>query len=1091
MNISALFIRRPVATVLMTLAIGASGLLAFGQLPVAPLPAVDFPTIRVQAQMSGASPETMAATVAAPLERHLGQIADVTEMTSQSSVGSTDIILQFGLDRDIEGAARDVQAAINAARADLPSALKSNPTYRKFNPAEAPILIVSLTSKTLTTGELYDKAATILQQRLMQVPGIGNVDVNGSSLPAVRVDLNPGALFKYGIGLEDVRAALSAANANSAKGAIDDGARRYQLYANDQALHAADYRDLVIAWRNDRPVFLKDVGDVADSVESLRNMGSINGQPAVLLWLFKQPGGNIVDVVDRVKSVLPQLRAALPSDVQMTLSNDRSSTIRASLQHTERTLAISVILVVLVVLAFLRNLRATLIPAVTVPVSILGTFGAMELFGYSLDNLSLMALTIATGFVVDDTIVVLENIARHREAGASRIEAALIGAREVSFTVISMSVSLVAVFLPIMLLGDLVGRIFREFAVVLSIAIGISLVLALTTTPMMCAFLLRRDDHRPPSRLGRAAGAVIDGLQRAYDRSLLRALEHPLPVLVTLLLTIGLNILLFSVVPKSLFPQQDSGLMGGGITADQSISFQAMREKLAQALAIVQADPAVQSVAGFTGGRGTNQAMTDITLKPLEERDASAFEVMARLRPKLAAIPGAQLRMFPRQDLSIGGRTSFSQYQYTLQSDDTAGLQLWAEKLEAVLKQSPVLADVSSDLQAGALETRVVVDRPTAARYGLTPDIIDSTLYDAFGERQVSTIYKAQNQYHVIMELAPRYLETPDSLKLIYVSTSGESASGTSSTNAPSGMVTSTSTSSTSATASSSASNKATNSIATSSGGSASSGAAVSTTTSTMIPLSAFAHLTTATTPVQVNHQGQAAATTISFNLAPGYKLADATAAIGRAVSDILMPSSIHGSFSGSAGAAGAVIATMPLLIGAALLAVYAVLGILYESYVHPVTILSTLPSAGVGAVLALLLTHTEFTVIALIGVFLLIGIVKKNAIMMVDFALAAERTEGLPPTEAIRQACLMRFRPIMMTTCAALFGAVPLVLDHGMGAELRRPLGIAIIGGLIVSQLLTLYTTPVVYLYLDRFRHRSLGIWRRVFPGSTMGAAP
>jgi len=1089
MNISAPFIQRPVATILLTLAIAVSGVVAFNQLPVAPLPAVDFPTIMVQAQMAGASPDTMAATVAAPLERRLGQIADVTEMTSESSTGSTRVILQFGLDRDIEGASRDVQAAINAARADLPTALKSNPTYRKFNPADAPILILALTSRTLTQGQLYDSAATVLQQRLLQVQGIGNVDVGGSSLPAVRVELNPGALFKYGIGLEDVRAALAAANANSAKGAIDDGARRYQLYANDQALKAADYRDLVIAWRNSRPVFLRDVAEVVDSVESLRNQGSVNGERAVLLILFKQPGGNIVDIVDRVKKVLPQLQAALPADVKLTLSGDRSSTIRASLEHTEQTLVISVILVVLVVLVFLRSLRATLIPAVTVPVSILGTFGVMALCGYSLDNLSLMALTIATGFVVDDAIVVLENIARHMEAGMPRLKAALQGAREVSFTVISMSVSLVAVFLPILLLGGIVGRLFQEFAIVLSVAIGVSLVLALTTTPMMCALLLRPTERQAPSRVASIIAGALDCLHRLYDLSLRRALAHPLLVLITVFATIALNVLLFAIVPKGLFPQQDGGLMMGGITADQSISFQAMKTKLAEAQAIVQADPAVQTVVGFTGGRSTNQAQVFVTLKPLEERSASAFEVMARLRPKLAAIPGAQLMMFPMQDLFIGGRMSFAQYQYTLQADSITDLRNGAAKLTAALKKSPVLADVTSDQQTGGLQSRVVIDRATAARYGLTPDIIDATLYDAFGERQVSTIYQAQNQYHVIRELAPRYLEDPESLKLIYVSASGASASGTSSTNAVSGTVTSASTSSTSSTmsTSSSARNKATNSIATSSGGAASSGAAVSTSAGAMIPLSAFAQLVDSTTPVQVNHQGQAAATTISFNLASGAKLADATAAIAQAVSDIHMPASVHGSFAGSAGAAQSIISTMPLLIGAALLAVYAVLGILYESYVHPITILSTLPSAGVGAVLAMLLANTEFTVIALIGVFLLIGIVKKNAILMVDFALEAERVEGLPPTEAIRQACLKRFRPILMTTCAALFGAVPLVLDHGMGAELRRPLGISIIGGLIVSQLLTLYTTPIVYLYLDRFRHRALQTWRRVFPGSTI----
>ncbi|WP_440641369.1 efflux RND transporter permease subunit [Bradyrhizobium sp. PUT101] len=1086
MNISAPFIRRPVATILLTLAIALSGAVAFGRLPVAPLPAVDFPTIRVQAQMAGASPETMASTVAAPLERRLGQIADVTEMTSENSTGSTSVILQFGLDRNIEGAARDVQAAINAARADLPSALKSNPTYRKFNPADAPVLILALTSKTLTQGQLYDSAAAVLQQRLLQVQGIGNVNVAGSSLPAVRVELNPGPLSQYGIGLEDVRAALSAANANSAKGAIEDGSQRYQLYANDQALKADDYRDLVIAWRDSRPVFLRDVAEVVDSVESLRNEGSVNGRPAVLLMLFKQPGGNIVDIIDRVKKVLPQLQAALPADVQLTLSGDRSNTIRASLEHTEQTLVISVILVVLVVLLFLRSLRATLIPAVTVPVSILGTFGVMALCGYSLDNLSLMALTIATGFVVDDTIVVLENIARHREAGLSRLEAALRGAREVSFTVVSMSVSLVAVFLPILLLSGLVGRLFREFAIVLSVAIGISLVLALTTTPMMCALLLRDTETRPPSRLARMVTGAIDGLHHLYDISLRRALAHPLLVLLVVFGTMAVNVVLFAIVPKSLFPNQDGGLMMGGITADQSISFQAMKAKLAQAQAIVEADPAVQTVVGFTGGRSTNQAQVFVTLKPLEERSASAFEVMARLRAKLAAIPGAQLMMFPMQDLFIGGRMSFAQYQYTLQADSIADLRIWSEKLTAALKQSAVLADVSSDLQIGGLASRVVIDRATAARYGLSPNIIDATLYDAFGERQVSTIYKAQNQYHVVMELAPRYLEDPESLKLIYLSASGESASGTSSTNAVSGTVTSASSSSASSTTStsSSATNQATNSIATSSGGSASSGAAVSTSASSMIPLTAFARLTDATMPVQINHQGQAAATTISFNLAPGAKLGDATAAIAQSVQAIHMPTSIHGGLAGSAGTAQSVIATMPLLIGAALLAVYAVLGILYESYVHPVTILSTLPSAGVGAVLALLLANTEFSVIALIGVFLLIGIVKKNAIMMVDFALEAERVDGLAPAEAIREACLKRFRPILMTTCAALLGAVPLVLDHGMGAELRRPLGISIIGGLIVSQLLTLYTTPVVYLYLDRFRHRALKVWRHVFPG-------
>jgi multidrug efflux pump len=1080
MNLSAPFIRRPVGTLLLTAAIAVAGAIAFRFLPVAPLPNVDYPTIRVQAQMAGASADTMAATVAAPLERRLGQIADVTEMTSTSSTGTSSIIMQFGLDRDIEGAARDVEAAINGARADLPASLRSNPTYRKFNPADAPIMILSMTSKNLTAGQLYDQASNILQQRLLQVQGVGNVDLNGGSLPAVRVELNPGKVFKYGLGLEDVRAALSAANANSAKGVVNDGNLRYQLYANDQATQASDYRDLVIAWRDGRPVRLSDVAEVDDSVESLRNEGLVNGQHGILLFVFKQPGGNIVDTVDHIRAVLPQLEAALPQGTKLAISSDRSSTIRASLSHTELTLIVAVVLVVLVVLAFLRDGRSTIIPAVAVPVSILGTFGIMRLCGYTLDNLSLMALTIATGFVVDDAIVVLENITRHREAGVPRVQAALKGASEVGFTVLSMSLSLVAVFLPIVLLGDIVGRLFREFAMVLTVAIGLSLVLALTTTPMLCSLLLRDRPHREPGRISRWVGAGIDGVYHLYQRSLHRALAHPFPVLMTFFFTIAASVAMFIVVPKTLFPQQDTGVMMGGIRADESTSFQAMRKKLTQAQAIVQADPAVQNVLGFTGGRGTSTAMVNVTLKPLDERNVSAFDVMARLRPKLAKIPGAQLMMFPMQDLSIGGRQSFAQFQYTLQSDDSALLRVWSQKLLDALKQNKLLVDVSSDQQTGGLETKLALDRPTIARLGLTPDIIDATLYDAFGERTVSTIYKAQNQYHVVMELAPKYLQDPSSVRSVYVSTSGEAASGTSSTNATSNTVKS---SNSTTTTSASVTNAATNSISTSGG--TSSGAAVSTGASTMVPLPAFAKLTDANTPVQVNHQGQAVAATLSFNLAPGANLEDATAAIEQATQDIRMPVAIHGSFSGTAGRSQSIIATMPLLIAAALLAVYAVLGVLYESYVHPLTILSTLPSAGVGAVLALLLTGTEFSVIALIGVFLLIGIVKKNAIMMVDFALDAERNDGLSPLEAIEKACLLRFRPILMTTCAALFGALPLVLDHGMGAELRRPLGISIIGGLVVSQLLTLYTTPVIYLYIDRARLRSKGFWHRVFPGT------
>jgi multidrug efflux pump len=1082
-NVSEPFIRRPVATTLLTIGVLLAGIFAFMKLPVAPLPQVDFPVILVQAQMAGASPETMAVTVAAPLERRLGAIADVTEMTSTSSLGSVRLVLMFGLNRDIDGAARDVQAAINAARADLPTALRQNPTYRKFNPADAPILILGLTSDTLTPGQLYDSAATIVQQKMSQLPGVGNVDIGGSSLPAVRVALDPTALFNYGIGLEGIRAALASANANSPKGAIETETRHYQLYANDQGRVAADYRDLVVAYRNGAAVRLTDVGTIEDSVEDRRNLGLVNGKPGVILFIYKQPGSNVVETIKGLKAAIPQVTAALPGDIDLTVTGDRSATIRASLAETEETLVIAVVLVIFVVFLFLRSGRATLIPAVAVPISIVGTFSAMYLLDYSLDILSLMALIIATGFVVDDAIVVLENIQRHIEAGKPRVEAALLGSREVGFTVISMSLSLVAVFLPILLMGGIVGRLFQEFAVTLSLAILISLVLSLTTTPMMCALLLRREaghEAKRPNGFVRALETGFNGMLSGYERTLRIAMRHRRLVVLTLVATVGLNVYLYVIVPKGFFPEQDTGQMMGGIQADQRISFQAMKQKLEQATAIVQADPAVDSVVGFTGGRGTNSANVFVGLKPRSER-ASITEVMARLRPKLSRVAGARLYLFPRQDLRMGGRQSFAQYQYTLQGDTAEELYAAAPKLVQALQKNPIFADVNSDQQEGGLESRLVIDRASAFRYGLTPDKIDNTLYDAFGQRQVSTIYNPLNQYHVVMEIAPRYLQSPDTLKTLFVSTSGGKARGSATTNAVAGTVagapapTTTSTTADAAAASiatDSARNAAANAIAGGKGG-ASSSAPVSSSKETMVPLSAFARLETGNAPVQVSHQGLFVATTISFNLVPGKSLSDATAAIDEAITDLRLPATIHGEFAGSAKSFQESSSRQPLLILAALIAVYTILGILYESFVHPITILSTLPSAGIGALLALLVSGTEFTVIALIAVFLLIGIVKKNAIMMIDFALDAERTRGASPRDAIFEACLLRFRPIMMTTLAAMLGALPLILAGGEGSELRRPLGIAIVGGLIVSQILTLYTTPVVYLYLDRLRRR------------------
>ncbi len=1073
MNLSAPFILRPVATTLLTVGVALLGLIAFPNLPVAPLPQIDFPTIMVQAQMAGASPETMASSVAAPLERHLGQIAAVTEMTSQSSLGSTRIVMQFDLDRDIDGAARDVQAAINAARADLPTTLRSNPTYRKVNPADFPVLILAMTSATLTQGQLYDSAASVIQQRMSQIKGIGNVELGGSALPAVRVELTPGSLFNYGIGLEDVRAALASANAHSPKGSIEDGDRHYQVEANDQSNHAKDYRSLIVAFRNGAPVRLTDVGEVDDSVEDLRNLGIADGKTSVLVILYREPGANIIRTVESVRAILPELRAALPGDIELTPIMDRTTTIRASLGETEKSLLIAILLVVLVVFVFLRDPRATLIPAVAVPISLIGALGPMYLLGYSLDNLSFMALIVATGFVVDDAIVVVENVSRHIEEGKPRIQAAIQGAGEVGFTVLSISISLIAVFLPILLMGGMVGRIFREFAVTLSLTVIISLLVSLTATPMMCSRLLVRQQAREAGPFFRFANWLFDKTHQAYGRTLDVALRHPRLVMFTLAAVIVFNVKLFIDVPKGLFPQSDTGRINGMVQGDQSISFQEMEGKMKQFVAILQHDPAVAHVAGFTGGRTTNGGFLFISLKPLAERDVSVDQVIARLRPRMAHVAGARLFLQAVQDITVGGRQGGAQYQFTLQSNDTDELLKWATRVTTALQQSGELADVNSDQEQNGLAVNLVIDRDTAARFGITPLAIDNTLYDAFGQRSVSTIYDALNQYHVIMEVAPRYWQDPQTLNDVYVSVAPPNASGTQTSNAPAGT-TSASTSASSApsptsVAADAARNAAINSIANIGHGSASSGSAVSTSVESMVPINAFSRYEPGKTFLSVNHQGLFASTTISFNLKPGQALSDAMVILNKTMQEIGVPSTVRGSFSGTAATFVQSLSTEPFLILAALVTVYIVLGVLYESYVHPLTILSTLPSAGVGAVLALMLCGKEFTVIALIGIILLIGIVKKNAILMVDFALQAERG-GMKTREAIRTACMLRFRPILMTTLAAALGALPLALGLGEGAELRQPLGISIVGGLLASQLLTLYTTPVVYIYLDDF---------------------
>jgi multidrug efflux pump len=1021
--ISTPFIERPVATTLLTVALGISGAVAYNFLPVAPLPQVDFPSISVNTGLPGASPETMASAVATPLERQFGRIAGVNEMTSSSTLGQTSITLQFDLNRNIDAAARDVQAAINAARGQLPANLPRNPNWRKVNPADAPILMLGLTSDTMTPGQMYDAASTILQQKLSQVKGVGSVFVGGSSLPGVRVEVNPSKLNNLGLNLEDVRAVLSSANANRPKGQFSDNQRAWTITATDQLLKAKEYAQLIVAYRKGAPVVLSDIARVEDSVEDLRNVGYVNGKPAVIIYINRQPGANIVDTVDRVREILPLLQASVPAAIQKFLIlSDRTTTIRASVLNVQQTMAISVGLVIMVVFIFLRSVRTTLIPSVAVPVSLIGTFGVLYLMGYSVDNLSLMALTIATGFVVDDAIVVIENITRHMEHGMSPMEAALRGASEIGFTVMTISMSLIAVFIPILMMAGIVGRLFREFAITLSVAIVLSLCISLTMTPMMCARLPRPRPEEEHGFLYRASGWVVETLRKGYEKTLGWVLRHQPVMLGVTLTTVALSVYLYIIVPKGFFPQQDVGRINGTIIADQSTSFQAMRDRVVQLVKIVETDPAVESLNAYVGGGGggggggsINQGRMNITLYPLDRRKISTDEVIARLRPKLARIAGASLYLQAVQDLRIGGRMGGAQYQYTLQSDSVAELNEWAPLLYRKLRALPEIADVNSDQQDRGLQAGLQIDRQTAGRMGISAQMIDDTLYDAFGQRQVSVMYTQLNQYHVVMEVEPAFWQNPDGLKYLYVRTPADS----------------------------------------------------------QVPLSALARYAPSNTALSVNHQGFFPSVTISFNLPVGVSLSQAVPAIEQAEREIGLPLTIHGSFQGTAQAYQDALSSEPILIAAALVTVYIVLGVLYESLIHPLTILSTLPSAGVGALLALMVTHNEMNVVSLIGIILLIGIVKKNAIMMIDFAIAVERSEGLHPRDAIFKACMLRFRPIMMTTAAALLGGLPLAIGHGEGAEMRRPLGMAIVGGLLFSQALTLYTTPVVYLYMDRMRLR------------------
>ncbi|MFZ0540939.1 MAG: efflux RND transporter permease subunit [Candidatus Sulfotelmatobacter sp.] len=1034
MNISAPFIQRPVATTLLTVAVALAGAIAFEVLPVAPLPEVDFPTISVGAGLPGGSAEIMASSVATPLERQFGHIAGVTEMTSASTLGSTSITIQFDLSRDIDGAARDVEAAINAARTYLPANLPGNPTYRKVNPADSPIMILGLTSDKYGPDKLYDEASTVMEQKLSQIQGVGQVSVGGGALPSVRVDANPTQLASYGLTLGNLQSALSLQNADLAKGQITDGMQTADILANDQISHAEDYKPLVVGFKNGAAVHLSDVAQVTDSVANVRTAGYLNGKRAVTVIIFRQPGANIINTVDRIRAQLPFIQASIPLGIETTIVLDRTTTIRASVSDVERTLLISIALVIVVVFVFLRNGRATLIPAVAVPVSLVGTFAVMYLFGYTLDNLSLMAMTIATGFVVDDAIVVMENIARHLEDGMKPFAAALKGAEEIGFTVFTISISLIAVFIPLLMMGGIVGRLFREFAVTLSTAVFVSMIISLTTTPMMCAYLLKNERAEKHGSLYMASEKFFDWVLSLYRGSLHWVLDHPALTLVVLGVTIALNVVVGFKIPKGFFPVEDTGAIAGAVRGPQDSSFPAMDNSIRQIGAVIKNDPAVANVIAFTGGGGaTNTGFLYVALKPLAERKVSATQIINRLRPQLSRLPVASAFLQSVQDLRIGGRSSNAMYQYTLQSDNVQDLSKWAPIILNQMTHLPGLQDVSSDQQNGGLNEVMNYDRVTAAKLGFTAQSLDSTLYGAFGQSQVSIIYTQLNQYYVVLEVAPQYWQSPEGLKDIYLKSSGGDN----------------------------------------------------------IPLLTVANGRANTTPLAINHTGLFPSVTVSFNLAPNVSLSDATLSISQMQKRLGAPSTLQGFYAGTLQAYQQSLGTEPWLIATALLAVYIILGILYESLVHPLTIISSLPSASVGAMLALLFFKQDLNIISIIGIVLLIGIVKKNAIMMIDFALQVERQEGKKPIDSIFEACMLRFRPILMTTMAALLGALPLALGTGTGFELRRPLGITIVGGLILSQLLTLYTTPVVYLEFDRLRLRLEGkgkTSRNPFPAPQAG---